>query len=52
MPWGNPVIGIRNPIAPPLKVKHDPTGGVFTDFYLGAAYEGPPATCTGESARW
>ena len=42
MPWGNPVIGIRNPIAPPLKVKHDPAGGVFTDFRLGAAYEGPP----------
>ena len=42
MPWGNPVIGIRNPIAPPLVVKHDPDGGVFTDFYLGSAYEGPP----------
>jgi acyl-coenzyme A thioesterase PaaI-like protein len=42
MPWGNPVIGIRNPIAPPLVVKHDPDGAVFTDFYLGAAYEGPP----------
>ena len=23
-------------------VKHDPDGGVFTDFYLGSAYEGPP----------
>jgi acyl-coenzyme A thioesterase PaaI-like protein len=42
MAWGNPVIGIRNPIAPPLKIEHDPDGGVFTDFHLGAAYEGPP----------
>ena len=23
MPWGNPVIGIRNPIAPPLVIKRD-----------------------------
>jgi acyl-coenzyme A thioesterase PaaI-like protein len=42
MAWGNPVIGIRNPIAPPLKIQRDDDGGVFTDFHLGAAYEGPP----------
>ena len=42
MAWGNPVIGIRNPIAPPLVINRDPSGGVFTDFHLGAAYEGPP----------
>ncbi|MEO3759388.1 PaaI family thioesterase [Mycobacterium sp. B14F4] len=42
MAWGNPVIGIRNPIAPPLTIRHDADGGVFTDFHLGAAYEGPP----------
>jgi acyl-coenzyme A thioesterase PaaI-like protein len=42
MPWGNPVIGIRNPIAPPLIIERDPSGRVFTDFHLGAAYEGPP----------
>jgi acyl-coenzyme A thioesterase PaaI-like protein len=40
--WGNPVIGIRNPIAPPLTIQHDTDGRVFTDFHLGAAYEGPP----------
>lgn len=40
--WGNPVIGIRNPIAPPLTIQRDDDGGVFTDFHLGAAYEGPP----------
>ena len=40
--WGNPVIGIRNPIAPPLVIERDASGAAFTDFYLGAAYEGPP----------
>jgi len=40
--WGNPVIGIRNPVAPPLKIERGADGGVFTDFHLGAAYEGPP----------
>lgn len=42
MSWGNPVIGIRNPIAPPLVIERDASGAAFTDFYLGAAYEGPP----------
>jgi len=42
MAWGNPVIGIRNPIAPPLKIERDDDGSIFTDFHLGAAYEGPP----------
>lgn len=40
--WGNPVVGIRNPIAPPLVIEHDESGGAFTDFVVGAAYEGPP----------
>jgi acyl-coenzyme A thioesterase PaaI-like protein len=42
MPWGNAVIGLRNPIAPPLQIHHRDDGGVFADFTLGAAYEGPP----------
>lgn len=42
MPWGNPAIGIRNAIAPPLKLVRDEDGVVSTDFRLGAAYEGPP----------
>ncbi|MGV0793698.1 PaaI family thioesterase [Mycolicibacterium sp. XJ1819] len=42
MPWGNPVIGIRNPIAPPVHIERDDDGRVYTDFHLGAAYEGPP----------
>lgn len=40
--WGNPVIGIRNPVAPPLTIEHEAGGRVYTDFELGAAYEGPP----------
>jgi hypothetical protein len=41
MPWGNVVIGIRNPVAPPIVVEQSDSG-MFTDFHLGAAYEGPP----------
>jgi acyl-coenzyme A thioesterase PaaI-like protein len=42
MPWGNVVIGTRNPVAPPLSVGLSDDGSVFADFHLGAAYEGPP----------
>lgn len=45
MPWGNAVIGMRNPTAPPLVIRRatDGTGEFVTsDFYLGAAFEGPP----------
>jgi acyl-coenzyme A thioesterase PaaI-like protein len=42
MPWGNVVVGMRNPVAPPLVVERNPDGTVFTDFHLGAAYEWPP----------
>lgn len=41
MAWGNVVIGVRNPVAPPLVIHHEPDGSVWTDFELGAAYEGP-----------
>lgn len=40
--WGNAVIGIRNALAPPLEIHRDPDGRRWTDFHLGAAYEGPP----------
>ena len=42
--WGNAVVGLRNPVAPPLTIVHDPSanGDVWSDFHLGAAYEGPP----------
>lgn len=42
MPWGNPAIGLRNPIAPPLVMVKNSDGSMHTDFHLGAAYEGPP----------
>ncbi|KAA0108571.1 PaaI family thioesterase [Mycolicibacterium sp. P1-5] len=42
MSWGNAVIGLRNPIAPPLEIHRDPDGRRWCDFHLGAAYEGPP----------
>jgi acyl-coenzyme A thioesterase PaaI-like protein len=42
MPWGNVVIGMRNPVAPPLEFAPSASGGVRADFHLGAAYEGPP----------
>jgi hypothetical protein len=43
-PWGNTVVGLRNAVAPPLVIEHDPSGDgrVWSDFHLGAAYEGPP----------
>lgn len=50
MAWGNPVIGIRNPIAPPLTIQRDETGGAFTDFVMGAPYEGPPGHVHGGMA--
>jgi acyl-coenzyme A thioesterase PaaI-like protein len=42
MAWGNVMIGLRNPVAPPLAINHEADGVVWTDFTLGAAYEGPP----------
>ncbi len=39
---GNVVIGARNPVAPPLVVRRDADGAIWTEFTLGAAYEGPP----------
>ena len=40
--WGNAVIGIRNALAPPVVTRRDESGGVWAEFALGAAYEGPP----------
>lgn len=45
--WGNAVIGVRNPVAPPLRIEHDGHGRVWADFRLGAAYEGPPTLVHG-----
>ncbi|OBH20108.1 thioesterase [Mycolicibacter sinensis] len=45
--WGNAVIGLRNPIAPPLVIHHGENGHCWSDFHLGAAYEGPPSLVHG-----
>jgi acyl-coenzyme A thioesterase PaaI-like protein len=44
---GNVVIGVRNPVAPPLTIHEDAERAVHTDFVLGAAYEGPPGMVHG-----
>ncbi len=45
--WGNAVVGVRNPVAPPLVIHHDPGRLVWSEFVLGAAYEGPPGNVHG-----
>ncbi|RHW28559.1 PaaI family thioesterase [Nocardioides immobilis] len=45
--WASPVIGVRNPIAPPLILEHEPDGRVWARFRLGAGYEGPPSLVHG-----
>jgi len=42
LPWTNAVVGLRNPVAPPLTVVLEATDYVWSEFALGAAYEGPP----------
>jgi uncharacterized protein (TIGR00369 family) len=44
---GNAVVGLRNPIAVPLRITHDPTGRARSDFHLNALYEGPPGMVHG-----
>lgn len=43
----NPAAGWRNPIAPPMVIEHDADGRCWSDFTLGAAYEGPPGMVHG-----
>jgi hypothetical protein len=46
--WNNAVIGLRNPIAPPLTIQHDGDGTRWwSEFSLNAAYEGPPGLVHG-----
>ncbi|HME15691.1 MAG TPA: PaaI family thioesterase [Mycobacterium sp.] len=42
MAWGNVVVGLRNPVAPPLSINYGADGLVWSEFTLGAPYEGPP----------
>jgi acyl-coenzyme A thioesterase PaaI-like protein len=46
-PWGNAVMGLRNPIAPPVPIHSVEPGRAAADFHLGAAYEGPPGLAHG-----
>jgi Thioesterase superfamily len=46
--WSNAVIGLRNPIAPPLTIHHDESGTrCWSEFTLNGAYEGPPGLVHG-----
>ncbi len=46
--WSNAVIGLRNPIAPPLAIHHDDDGTrCWSEFTLNTAYEGPPGLVHG-----
>jgi acyl-coenzyme A thioesterase PaaI-like protein len=40
-------MGLRNPVAPPLDIRSDGEGRAWSDFHLGAAYEGPPGLVHG-----
>lgn len=46
-PWGNAVVGVRNPLAPPLDFERDPSGRATAHYRLGATYEGPPGLVHG-----
>jgi hypothetical protein len=46
--WSNAVIGLRNPIAPPLTIHHEGDGTrCWSEFTLNGAYEGPPGLVHG-----
>jgi acyl-coenzyme A thioesterase PaaI-like protein len=47
LPLGNAATGQCNPIAPPVVVHHDGDGRCWSEFVLGAAYEGPPSLVHG-----
>lgn len=46
--YGNAVVGLRNPVAPPLTVVQDrENGSASAEFTLNALYEGPPGMVHG-----
>jgi acyl-coenzyme A thioesterase PaaI-like protein len=45
--YGNAVVGLRNPIAPPLQMERSEEGRAWASFHLGAVYEGPPGMVHG-----
>lgn len=46
-PWGNAVVGVRNPVAPPLEIQREDDGTIWSEFVLGPQYEGPPTLVHG-----
>lgn len=44
---GNAVVGLRNPLAPPLHIDGYPDGKALSSFNLGPPYEGPPGLVHG-----
>jgi acyl-coenzyme A thioesterase PaaI-like protein len=44
---GNAVVGLRNPVAPPLTIEKSPEGRAWSSFHLNALYEGPPGMVHG-----
>jgi acyl-coenzyme A thioesterase PaaI-like protein len=40
--WANPAVGLRNAVAPPMVIHHEEDDRCWSEFLLGAAYEGPP----------
>ena len=45
--YGNAVVGLRNPIAPPLLIEKSDDGRAWSSFHLGALYEGQPGMVHG-----
>lgn len=46
--YGNAVVGLRNPVAPPLTIVQDRVeGSASSEFVLNALYEGPPGKVHG-----
>jgi hypothetical protein len=50
MPWGNVVIGVRNPVAPPLVIEQRADGGVSTDSISARPTKVRLDTCMGVAA--
>jgi acyl-coenzyme A thioesterase PaaI-like protein len=44
---GNAVVGLRNPVAPPLQIEKSAEGRSWSSFRLGPLYEGPPGMVHG-----
>ena len=52
MAWGNPVVGIRNPIAPPLVIERDESARRSPTSSWERHTKARPVTCTGGYRRW